>query len=143
MASLAEPISTRPQPFNYEEYTLSHIVTIKTEIRDGTAVHSACQRLKLPPPIHGDHRLFSTQVTGLGVTLPDWRFPVVCQLDTGQLHYDHYNGRWGEIQHLEKFQQAYAVEKAKLEARRRGHSVAEHALADGSIRLTIQVGGAA
>jgi hypothetical protein len=38
--------------------------------------------------------------------------------------------------------QAYAVEKARLEARRRGHSVVEQALADGSISLTIRVGGA-
>ena len=34
------------------------------------------------------------------------------------------------------------VEKATIEARKRGHSVTEQALADGSVRLTIQVGGA-
>jgi hypothetical protein len=38
--------------------------------------------------------------------------------------------------------QAYAVEKARIEARRRGHSVVEQPLPDGSIRLTIRVGGA-
>ena len=38
--------------------------------------------------------------------------------------------------------QAYACEKAKIEARRRGHSVVEQPLADGSIRLSIRVGGA-
>jgi hypothetical protein len=36
-----------------------------------------------------------------------------------------------------------AVEKARIEARKRGHQVIEQALADGSIRLTIQVGGVA
>jgi hypothetical protein len=35
-----------------------------------------------------------------------------------------------------------AVEKARIEARKRGHQVIEQALADGSIKLTIQVGGA-
>jgi hypothetical protein len=35
-----------------------------------------------------------------------------------------------------------AVEKAAIEARRRGHSVVEQALPDGSIKLTINVGGA-
>ena len=49
---------------------------------------------------------------------------------------------WGEQQHLDAFLQTYAVEKAKVEARRRGHSVTEQPLADGSIKLTIQVGGA-
>jgi hypothetical protein len=34
------------------------------------------------------------------------------------------------------------VEKARLEARRRGHAVVEQALADGSIKLSIRVGGA-
>ena len=34
------------------------------------------------------------------------------------------------------------VEKAAIEARKRGHSVVEQALADGSIKLTIRVGGA-
>ena len=35
------------------------------------------------------------------------------------------------------------VEKARIESRKRGHSVAETALADGSIKLTIQVQGGA
>ena len=34
------------------------------------------------------------------------------------------------------------VEKARLEARKRGHNVVEQALPDGSIRVTITVGGA-
>lgn len=36
-----------------------------------------------------------------------------------------------------------AVEKARIEARKRGHSVMEQSLADGSIKLTVQIGGAA
>ena len=36
-----------------------------------------------------------------------------------------------------------AFEKARLEARRKGNTVTEQALADGSIKLVIQVGGAA
>ena len=43
--------------------------------------------------------------------------------------------------HLDRFLQAYAVEKAKLEARNRGHSVTEQSLSDGSIKLTVQVTG--
>ena len=50
---------------------------------------------------------------------------------------------YGNPEHLDRLLQAYAVEKATLEARRRGHSVLEQPLPDGSIRLTIQVGGAA
>jgi hypothetical protein len=36
-----------------------------------------------------------------------------------------------------------AVEKARIEALKRGHSVVEQALPDGSVKLTITVGGAA
>jgi hypothetical protein len=73
---------------------LSHIVTIKTEIRDANAVRAGCNRLRLPQPVQGTHRLFNDQATGLGVQFPDWRFPLVCELSTGQLRYDNFGGRW-------------------------------------------------
>lgn len=121
---------------------MSHIVQIKTEVRDAAAVDAACQRLRLPQPVQGTHRMFSGEVAGLGVQLPDWRYPAVCQLDTGEIRYDNYGGRWGEPQHLDRFVQMYAVEKAKAEARRRGNTCTEQQLADGSIKLTVNVGGA-
>ena len=124
-------------------FTLSHIVTIKTEVRDAAAVCAACRRLKLPAPVYDTHRLFSGEETGLGVQLPGWRYPVVCQLDTGQLRYDDYAGRWGKQEELDRFLQGYAVEKARLEARRRGHHVTEQQLPDGSVKLTIHVHGGA
>jgi hypothetical protein len=75
--------------------------------------------------------------------LPDWRYPVVCNVETAQLAYDNFEGRWGDPQRLNQFLQAYAVELVKQEARRKGHSCLEQPLADGSIKLTITVGGAA
>jgi hypothetical protein len=99
--------------------------------------------LDLAEPVHGTHKLFSSQATGLSVKLPDWTYPVVCDLATGTLRYDNFGGRWGKQKELDRFLQAYAVEKAKLEARRRGHSVTEQSLADGSIKLCIQVAGGA
>ena len=122
---------------------MSHIVTIQTQVRDPVAVAAACQRLGLPQPVQGRFRLFSGEVAGLGVELPGWRYPVVCQTETGEVKFDNFEGRWGEQRHLDAFLQGYAVEKTKLEARRRGHSVIEQPLADGSIKLTVQVGGAA
>ena len=122
---------------------MSHIVEIKTQVKDATAVHSACNRLRLPTPVQGTHRLFSGEVVGLGVQLPDWRYAAVFDLPSGEIKYDNYNGRWGEQRHLDSFLQSYAVEKAKIEARRKGHSVTEQQLADGSIKVTVQVGGVA
>jgi hypothetical protein len=122
---------------------LSHIVTIETQVRDPAAVRTACDRLRLPPPTEGTFQLYSSRATGLGVQLPDWRYPVVCDTTTGKLAFDNFGGRWGEQSQLDKFLQSYAVEKAKIEARRRGHSVVEQSLADGSIKLTVQVAGGA
>ncbi len=122
---------------------MRHIVTIKTEVRDAVAVRAACHRLSLPQAAQGKTKLFSGEVEGLAVQLPEWSYPVVCELATGQLHYDNFKGRWGDQIHLDRFLQAYAVEKAKLEARNRGHSVTEQSLSDGSIKLTVQVTGGA
>jgi hypothetical protein len=122
---------------------VSHIVSIKTEVRDAAAVRAACQRLGLPQPVHGTTQLFSGEVTGLAVELPNWRYPAVCDTETGQVQYDNYNGRWGDQEHLDRFLQAYAVEKARIEARKKGHSVTEQQLQDGSIKVTIQVNGGA
>ena len=119
---------------------MSHIVTVKTQVKNQSAVRAACNRLSLPEPIHDTHRLYSDAAQGLGVRLPEWRYPVVCQLDTGELRYDNFNGRWGEQRHLDSFLQRYAVEAATIEARRNGHSVVEQPLKDGSVKLTINVG---
>jgi hypothetical protein len=122
---------------------LSHIVEIKTEVRDEVAVKAACVRLQLPTPEHKTVRLFSATATGLCVQLPGWSYPVVANFQTGQLQYDNYQGHWGEQKHLNAFLQAYAVEKAKIEARKKGHTCSETCLEDGSIKVIIRVGGAA
>lgn len=122
---------------------MSHIVRIQTEIRDPAAVTAACQRLNLPTPVHGTTKLYSATATGLAVQLPNWRFPVVCDTPTGQVHFDNFNGHWGAQTELDKFLQAYAVMKSMIEARKHGHTVTEQPLTDGSIRLTIQVAGGA
>jgi hypothetical protein len=122
---------------------LSHIVQIQTQIRDPVAVQAACRRLGLPQPVQRTVRLFGSEATGLAVQLPDWRYPVVCDIANGQINFDNYAGVWGDQAMLDQFLQAYATEKAKIEAHKHGHSVTEQTLADGSIKLTIQVSGGA
>jgi hypothetical protein len=65
----------------------------------------------------------------------------VCDLTSGRVQFDNYAGHWGQQAELDRFLQAYAVERAKLEARRRGHTVSEQQLTDGSIKLSIHVAG--
>ena len=122
---------------------MSHVVTITTQVRDADSVRAACRRLGLAEPVLGTHSLFSEVASGLAVRLPGWKYPAVCQLDTGQVRFDNFQENWGEQRQLDRLLQMYAVEKAKTEARRRGHSVSEQLLQDGSIKLTIQVSGGA
>ena len=53
------------------------------------------------------------------------------------MKYDNFEGAWGDQACLDRFLQMYAVERAKLEARKKGYSVTEQALQDGSIKLQI------
>lgn len=120
---------------------MSHIVTIKTEVRDAEAVSLACKRPGLEEPRHGTAQLFegegdraAGQTAGLG--LPRRRRH---RHGAGPLR--QLRGQWGDPSHLNAFVQSYAICKANLEARKRGHSVHETGLPDGSVKLTISVGG--
>ena len=119
---------------------MSHVASIKTEVRDAQAVAAACRRLQLPEPTFGTARLYNAVVTGLLVKLPDWRYPFACDIAKGELHYDNFNGSWGLQEHLDRFLQAYAVEKTCIQARRLGHTVAEQRLPDDSIKVTVRLG---
>lgn len=116
---------------------MSHIVTIQSKFHDPAAVHSACQRLGLPAPRQGTAKLFSGEATGLIVQLPGWQYPAVIDTAAGAFCYDNFQGHWGDQRELDRLLQAYSVEKAKLEARKRGCTVSEQALQDGSIKLQI------
>jgi hypothetical protein len=116
---------------------MSHIVTIETKVHDPAAVTAACRRLHLPEPRQGTARLFSGDAAGLIIELPGWHYPAVINPLTGVIRYDNFNGHWGEQAQLNRFLQIYAVEKTKLEARKKGYAVQEQALQDGSICLHI------
>jgi hypothetical protein len=117
---------------------VSHIVSVQTKFHDPAAVAAACARLGLAAPVQGKARLHSGEAEGLVVQLPGWTYPAVIDSLTGVIHYDNYSGRWGEQAELGRLLQAYAVERAKLEARKKGYTFTEQQLQDGSIRLQIR-----
>jgi len=112
-------------------------------VRDAGAVAAACHRLGLAPPIHQVAKLFTSTAEGLTVQLPGWQYPVVCDLASGHVKFDNFNERWGAQRELDRFLQAYACERTRIEARKKGYSVTEQPLQDGSIKLTIQLTGGA
>jgi hypothetical protein len=120
-----------------QENEMSHIVAIKTKVHDAAALTAACRRLSLAEPVHGTVRLFSGDATGLSVKLPGWQYPIVIDTAEGAIKYDNYEGRWGDPAELGRLLQMYAVEKAKLEARKKGYSVTEQIRQDGNIVVQI------
>ena len=120
---------------------MSHVVKIETQIRDVNAIRQSCVHMRLEPPVHGTFELYNSTETGWAVSLRNWKFPVVCKVESGEVAYDNYSGRWGDQNRLNEFFQRYAAEKAAIEARRQGYSATEQQLEDGSIKVTIQVGG--
>jgi hypothetical protein len=118
---------------------MSHLVTIQMQVRDPVALSAACRRIGVAEPVRETVQLFSGQIAGLAIRLPNWLYPVVVDIEAGALRFDNFGGRWGEPKELDRLIQAYAVEKAKLECRRKGHAVSETALRDGSIKLQILV----
>ena len=121
---------------------MSHIVHIQTEIRDVEALDAATRRMHLSPPRYEEVQLFSSHATGYAVRLRDWRYPVVCDVECGQVAFDNFDGRWGKQTELDRLFQSYAIERTKLEARKQGYTVHEQSLDDGSVKLTVCVGGA-
>jgi hypothetical protein len=115
-------------------------VSIKTQLKDRAAIVAACGRLGLESPEQRTVKMYEGSVTGLAVKLKGWLYPFVVDTKTGEIKADNYGGKWGADADLDAFKQAYAVEKAKIEARKKGHQVVEKWHADGSIQLTITTG---
>src|SRR4051812_9854989 len=116
---------------------MSHIVEVKSKVRDAAAIAAACSRLGWPAPVDGTVELYSGEAKGTLVQLPGWQYPAVIDTQSGTLRYDNFGGQWGDPDQLDRFLQAYAVEAAKQEARKMGYAVSEQALQDGSIKLQI------
>lgn len=115
---------------------MSHVVEIRTEVRDRAALSAACRRLEWPAPVDRQVRFYQDEVTGVAVDLPGWAYPVVFDL-RGGVRFDNYEGRWGHERELHKLLQAYAVECVTAEARLAGHRVCERLLDSGCIQLTV------
>jgi hypothetical protein len=102
---------------------MSETMNIKTEILDMAALLAACERLGIQMKA-GEHHLYQTTETGMGVFLPGWTYPLVVK-EGGQVAYDLYGGRWGDEKKPHELTAHYGLEKAKLEARKMGYCVYE------------------
>ena len=117
---------------------MSDIILVRTKLLDDSAVQAACRRLGWPQGRHGLHAVFSRYVEGLAVQPPDWAYPVVCHLKTGELTCDHFEEIWGDPVDLDRLRQAYTIEQLKLFAQRAGHRVRERPGTRGAVVVLIE-----
>jgi len=66
---------------------------------------------------HGQakHHLYEADVQGHGFTPEGWSYPAVLASD-GELHYDTFNGHWGDETKLEALRSEYAMVAAEQAA---------------------------
>ena len=115
---------------------MSHVATIALEFRDPAALIEAAGVCRLD--LHPETVTFydGTRVAGTALRLPGWRYPIVIDAE-GHLHYDHYEGRWGDPVHLHRFRQAYAEAATARFARARGYVITRTVQTDGTVRLAL------
>lgn len=87
----------------------------------------------------GKHRLYSTTETGFGISMPGWQYPVV--INEEGLAYDNYNGRWGKPELLTGLKNRLTAEHVKKLMKLQGHAPTESVAADGTIKITTEMGG--
>jgi len=114
---------------------MSSTMNVKTEMKDKTALKEACKRLGIEGR-EGSFKLYASEEEGFGVFLPEWRYPVVLK-PNGVVSYDTYHGQWGDEKELSKLTAYYGVEKAKLEARKLGHTFSESVTKQGELKLVV------
>lgn len=101
---------------------MSHITTCKVEVRDEEALREAAKACGFTVLEPGEHDLYERSVSGIGVELPGWQYPVVADPESGELSYDNYNGRWGELSLLDQFLQEYTAAVISQQAAEQGYS---------------------
>jgi len=115
---------------------MSHVATIALEFRDPAALSEAAAVCGLDLRQEMVTFYDGTRVAGTALRLPGWRYPVVVDTE-GRLHYDHYEGQWGDLAHLHRFRQAYAEAATRRFAHAQGFRVTRTVQTDGTVRLAL------
>lgn len=114
---------------------MSHTVRIVPKLSDVTAMQAAAARLELPELEVGQFSVGDRAVNGVRITLADRTSCIVCDTDSGEIISESPEAKNQLGSSL--FQQAYAIEKIRTEARRMGCAILEEPQASGAVRVTL------
>ncbi len=91
---------------------MSHIVTVKTQLKNTVSIAKACKRLEWQCEEKGVGVFYNgSSVEGCVVRPTGWRYPVV--IKDSEILSDTYNGAWGKDSDLDRLKQYYAISEAQ------------------------------
>ena len=115
---------------------MSHTTTVDLEVRSMSALRTACNELGYEMREDADVTLFDgKRFQGTEVQIPGWHYPIV--ISQGKVHFDNYEGQWGDPRKLDALKQRYAVNAQKEAARARGYRVREERVG-GKVKLVLE-----
>lgn len=117
-----------------------HTIEVDLDLGDVTAFNRACQRVNAEFLPTQTVKLYETKHIGHAARLQGWMYPIVYDQDQQKTFFDNYNGAWGDPQELDRFMQAYAVEKTLLTAQEQGHVAQVRNVEGGGIQVIMDVG---
>lgn len=118
---------------------MSHVIKLQLEIKDRDLFAQVARDMGLQVTENATVEFYGGfEQSGLAVQLPDWMYQIVVD-DAGEVHYDNFNGYWGDIQELNHLSQEYVAAVVEREAVMAGQYAIREEQEDGS--LVIRVGG--
>lgn len=86
--------------------------TVKMQIENEATLVAACDALHIPYQTGKQKvNLFSQEVSGdFSLRLNNWRYPVVVNFATGEVHFDNYEGHWGNPDDLLVLKREYKAQ---------------------------------
>lgn len=98
---------------------MSHTATVSTQVRRPKLIQKAATALGFECTVGRFSQKFYQAEIHTGdvlVKLPGWQYPVIFDTKKGQAAYDNYDGKWGDIQQLNRLIQEYAIRVTEEEA---------------------------
>ena len=104
---------------------MSHVVTYEARFVDLQCLKRCCDRNKWG--FYQDKKTLEESFCPnrdctAAIQLPNWCYPVFVD-SQGSIHFDNYNGSWGDEQLLNKLKQEYAREACYMQAESQGYMV--------------------
>lgn len=115
---------------------MSHTVTLEIKLRNRGHLRKACQALGVEPTQETVQFYDKRRVTGTVIRFDGWKYPVVIDA-SGSVHFDDYDGAWGNVDDVHRLQVQYAVAAAQEMKAEGWHMGAVQTLSNGAQKLTL------